>query len=80
MQIVMTIVTDERDATVEKMAGAFGVPPEVVASSPFFQIGSLAHIKENLQGLRERWGINYIVSQNDGTAVLAPIVEELSGK
>lgn len=61
------------------IAGAFGLPPEVVATAPFFQIGSLQQITENIQAMRERWGISYIVCQNDGTEALAPIVAKLAG-
>ena len=74
------VVTDDKIGVVEKYAPAFGLPPEVVANAPFFQIGSLEHIKENFQMMRERWGITYIVCQNDGTIPLSPIVAELAGK
>jgi len=80
LQIFATVVTDDKMGTVEKFAPAFGLPPEVVANAPFFQIGTIDHIKENIQMMRERWGISYIVCQNDGTIPLAPIVAELSGK
>jgi probable F420-dependent oxidoreductase len=80
MQIFVTVVTDDKAGTVEKYAPAFGLPPEVVANAPFFQIGSLDHIKENFEMIRERWGISYIVCQNDGAIPLAPIVADLSGK
>jgi len=80
MQLFVSIVTDDKAGAVEKFAPAFGLPPEVVANAPFFQIGSLDHIKENFQMMRERWGITYIVCQDAGTVPLAPIVAELSGK
>lgn len=80
LQIVVMVVTDDKMGTVEKFAPAFGVEPSVVAESPYFQIGTLDHIKENIQMMRERWGINYIVCQNDGAAALAPIVADLAGK
>jgi probable F420-dependent oxidoreductase len=79
LQLFKTVVTDDPGPTVDALAKAFGLPPEVVATAPFFQIGSVAQIKENLIAMRERWGISYIVCQNDGTQALAPIVAELAG-
>jgi probable F420-dependent oxidoreductase len=79
LQLFKTQVTDDPQPVIEGLAKAFGLPPEVVATAPFFQIGSVAQIKENLIAMRERWGISYIVCQNDGTRALAPIVAELAG-
>jgi probable F420-dependent oxidoreductase len=80
LQFFVTVVTDDKAGTVEKFAPAFGLPPEVVANAPFFAIGSLAHIKENIEMMRERWGISFFLCQNDGTKQIAPIVAELAGK
>lgn len=79
LQIFVTAVTDNPDDMIGKLAPAFGLPPEVVATAPFFQIGTLDQIKENLQGIRERWGISYIVFQNDATVPVAPVVADLAG-
>lgn len=79
LQLFKTQVTDDPQPVIEALSKAFGLPPEVVATAPFFQIGSVAQIKENLIAMRERWGISYIVCQNDGTQALAPIVAELAG-
>ncbi len=79
VQLFRTVVTDDPRPVQEQLAGAFGLPVEVVANAPFFQIGSVAQITENFQMMRERWGISYIVCQNDGTAALAPVVEALAG-
>lgn len=80
MQIFVTAVTDNPDDMISKLAPAFGLPPEVVASAPFFQIGTVDQIKENLQQMRERWGISNIIFQNDATIPMAPVVEALAGK
>jgi probable F420-dependent oxidoreductase len=80
LQFFATVVTDDKMAVCEKFAPAFGLPVEVVAAAPFFAIGSLSEIKENILMMRERWGINYFCCQNDGTKQLAPIVAELAGK
>lgn len=80
LQVFVTVVTDDPKGVAEKYAPAFGLPPEVVLTAPYFQIGSVEQIKENLIALRERWGINYIAFQQDATAAMAPVVAELSGK
>ena len=80
LQVFVTVVTDDPKGVAEKYAPAFGLPPEVVLTAPYFQIGSVEQIKENLIGLRERWGINYIAFQQDATAAMAPVVAALSGK
>lgn len=79
LQLFKTQVTDDPQPVTEALAKAFGLPPEVVATAPFFQVGSVQQITENLLAMRERWGISYIVCQNDGTQALAPVVAQLAG-
>jgi probable F420-dependent oxidoreductase len=79
MQVFVTMVTDDPAGMAEKLAPAFGLPPEVVLQAPYFQLGSLDQIAENLQGIRERWGISYIAFQQDATAAVGPLVERLAG-
>jgi probable F420-dependent oxidoreductase len=80
LQVFVTVVTDDPKPVAEKLAPAFGLPPEVVLSAPYFQIGSVAQITENLTELRDRWDINYIAFQQDATTAIAPVVEALAGK
>ena len=79
LQVFVTKVTDDPMAFAEQLAPAFGLPPEVVLQAPYFQIGTVDQIIENLQGLRERWGISYIAFQQDATAAMAPVVSSLAG-
>jgi probable F420-dependent oxidoreductase len=79
MQVFVTAVTDDPAPIAENLSKAFGLPPEVVLQAPYFQLGTVDSIVENLQGLRERWGISYIAFQQDATAAVAPIVERLAG-
>ena len=46
---------------------------------PFFQLGTVEQITENIQAMRERWGISYILFQPDGVVPMAPVVAELTG-
>jgi probable F420-dependent oxidoreductase len=79
LQVFVTVVTDDPIPVAEKLAPAFGLPPEVVLAAPYFQIGSVAQITDNLRELRDRWGINYIAFQGDATQAMAPVVAELAG-
>jgi probable F420-dependent oxidoreductase len=79
LQVFVTVVTDQPMAVAEKLAATFGLPPEVVLSAPYFQIGTVAQIAENLAELRDRWGISYIAFQGDATQAMAPVVAQLAG-
>ena len=79
LQVFVTAVTDDRQAAADKLAPALGLPPEVVLSAPYFQIGPLGLIADNLQELRDRWGISYIAFQQDTTETVAPVVARLAG-
>ncbi len=79
LQVFVTVVTDDRQAVAEKLAPALGLPTEVVLSAPYFQIGPLELIADNMHELRDRWGISYIAFQQDATEAVAPVVAQLAG-
>jgi probable F420-dependent oxidoreductase len=79
LQVFVTVVTDDRSAAAEKLAPALGLPPELILSAPYFQIGPLGLIADNLRELRDRWGISYIAFQQDATEAVAPVVAQLAG-
>ena len=72
MQIFKTVVTDHPQDVAEQLAPAFGLPPEVMLGAPFFQIGTVEQITENIQAMRERWGISYVLFQTDGIVPMGP--------
>lgn len=79
LQVFVTVVTDDRQAVAEKLAPSLGLPPEVVLSAPYFQIGPLGLIADHLCELRDRWGISYVAFQQDATEAVAPVVAQLAG-
>lgn len=79
MQVFFAMVTDDPGSMAEALAPAFGLTPELVLTAPYFQLGTIDQISENLQAIRERWGINYIAFQQDATEPVAPIVAKLAG-
>ncbi len=78
LQVFVTVVTDDPMAVAEKLAPNFGLPPEVVLAAPYFQIGPLEKIKDDLVELRDRWDISYIAFQQDATQAVAPLVSQLA--
>jgi probable F420-dependent oxidoreductase len=79
LQIFKTVVTDDPQAAAEQLGPAFGLPPDVMLDAPFFQIGSVEQITENLQAMRERWGITYVLFQTDGIVPMGEVVSRLTG-
>ena len=79
VQIFKTVVTDNPQEAAEQLGPAFGLPADVVLNAPFFQIGSVEQITENLQAMRDRWGISYILFQADGIGPMGPVVTRLAG-
>lgn len=73
-------ITDDPGPVREMLAGVFGVPADLVSSSPHVWIGSTGEIADQLRAARERWGFSYFVVQGtDGLDAAAPIVAALSG-
>lgn len=79
IQVFRTVVTDRPMEVAAELAPRFGVPPEQLLSAPFFQIGPVAQIIDDLQAARERWGASYFVLQGDATEAMAPVVAALNG-
>ncbi len=79
LQVFVTVVTDDPGSVAAKLAPAFGLPAEVVLQAPYFQIGPVEQIADNLVALRERWGISTIAFQQDATDAIAPVVARLAG-
>jgi probable F420-dependent oxidoreductase len=79
LQVFKTTVTDDPMAEAEKLSPAFGLPPEVLLAAPFYMLGSVEQITEDIQAIRERWGISYILFQSDGIEPMAPVVAKLTG-
>jgi hypothetical protein len=79
LQVFVTVVTDDPQSAAEKLGATFGLPPEVVLGAPFYQVGSLQQITEDILGIRERWGITNILFQPDGVVPVAPVVAKLTG-
>ncbi len=74
-----TVVTDEREATLAKMAPMFALEPDQFAAHPHALIGSVDSICEQLEQRREQYGISYITFGASIRDAVAPIIERLAG-
>jgi len=74
-----TVVTDQREATLAKMAPMFALEPEQLAEHPHALIGSVDAICEQLQSRRDEYGISYVTFGQSTAEAVAPIVERLAG-
>lgn len=79
MHVFSAVVTDDREGAAADVATRMGVAPEDVLSAPYFQIGTVLQIMDDLQAMRERWGISYVAFQPNATEAMAPVVAALSG-
>lgn len=84
LQVFVAAVTDDPSTIADQLSSSFGLPPEDILASPYCQIGSVEQISDNLQRIRERWGISYIVFREgifrDGILPMARVVANLSGR
>ncbi len=74
-----TVVTDQRDATLTKMAPMFQLESEQLADHPHALIGSVDSICDQLAERRETYGISYVTFGASVVDAVAPIVERLAG-
>jgi probable F420-dependent oxidoreductase len=74
-----TVVTDEREEAVAKMAARLGLEPEEFAQHPHALIGSVEEICDLLVERRETFGISYVTFAARHVDAVAPIVARLAG-
>jgi hypothetical protein len=76
------IVTSDRQQAASLRARNLGLPgatAEHILANPYLLIGTHEHITEQLQRLRELYGISYFVVTVDDMEALAPVVARLAG-
>jgi probable F420-dependent oxidoreductase len=74
-----TVVTDQREAALEKMAPMFGLAPEQFSQHPHALIGSVESICDQLIERRETYGISYITFGASVVDAVEPVVARLAG-
>lgn len=78
-RIHLAILTDDRQAMFEALAGGFGMTPEQAAGSPHALCGTIDQMAEDLEARRERFGISAIGLSASSLEDLAPLISRLAG-
>jgi hypothetical protein len=73
-------ISDHRQASVDQVASEFSVTQEQVLASPYYPIGSIDSIVEQLLMLRERYGVSHFTVFPADLESFAPIVARLRGR
>ena len=74
-----TIVTDHRDATLQKMGPMLGLTPEQFGEHPHGLVGSVDAVCEQIIERRDIYGISYVTVGRSAMEAFAPVVERLAG-
>jgi probable F420-dependent oxidoreductase len=74
-----TEVTDDRAATVDRMAEQLALTPAQIEASTSFLLGNVNAIVDQLQERRERLGISYVMVFDRVMDAFAPVVSRLTG-
>lgn len=73
-------ITDHRDAVADEIASHRGLTRDQVLASPCYSIGSVDHVVEQLESLRERFGLSYFSVFPRDVDAFAPVVARLHGR
>jgi probable F420-dependent oxidoreductase len=79
LMIARLEVTDDRQAAIDRYAEQLQLPPQVIAESASFLIGSREYMIERLQQQREELGVSYVLIFAGMMDDFAPIVAHLAG-
>jgi probable F420-dependent oxidoreductase len=77
--VFVSIVTDDRDGMVQRMAPGFNTTPQDLLDVPHALIGSVDQIVDELQKRRDEYGFSYVVFSGDAHERMAPVVKRLAG-
>ncbi|MET9290364.1 TIGR03621 family F420-dependent LLM class oxidoreductase [Streptomyces sp. NPDC003077] len=72
-------VTPRPHTVLDGLSRRLGMPPETLATLPNVLVGSVSEMADKILGLRERFGISYVVIQGRDMEAAAPLVSTLSG-
>jgi len=80
--IASVIITQDQQQAAEQYlreSGRAGVTTEQLLASPYMLIGSIEQLSEQIQRLREQFGISYFVVGSEYMEAFAPVVSRLAG-
>ena len=79
VMVYAVVVTDDRRAAAQQLAGRFGLSEEEVIASPYFLVGSVGQMLDDLRRRREELGISYVTVPEFFMEAFAPVAERLGG-
>jgi probable F420-dependent oxidoreductase len=79
VRVHLALVTDDRDGTIDALAGGFGLTPDEARATPHALIGTPEQICDDLVERRERYGISYLGLSGDQMDAFAPVIARLAG-
>src|SRR5690606_38786839 len=68
------VITDDVAPVFEQMSASTGLPPETFESNPFYFVGSVDGICEQLQRRRAELGVSYYAVFEKDMETLAPVL------
>ena len=77
--IWQVVVTDHPRSAAEMVAPRRGMTGDQVLASPYFLLGSLPAIGEQVEALRERHGISFLAIFPNDVITFAPVVAQPAG-
>lgn len=80
MNVYFQVFSDHRVRVAERMAAGMGLSIDELLDTPYTLIGTADEMIDTLLARRERWGISYVVVQQEHLAAFAPVVAALSGR
>jgi len=78
--IMDVVVTNNRQQATEQLAYRYDLSSEQLLNTPYFLVGNVEQICDDLQRYREQYGISYLVVWEEYLEALAPVVARLAGK
>ena len=80
MMVNDIVITSERGATADRLAGQYGLTRDDILDSPLMLIGTVDEMVAALEERRERYGFSYICATEPNMTALAPVVARLAGR
>jgi hypothetical protein len=74
------VATDDRESAAATLASQRRLTPEQVMSSPYFLLGSIDAITEQLEALRAHCGISYFSVFPGDVETFGPVVARVAGR
>lgn len=76
----VTSSSSETEAEASAIAGRLGISVEAVMASPYYHVGSEDEMAENLEDLRETFGVNHFAISGASVDSFAPVAKRLAGR